>query len=404
MEPRYHLRFTGRLQDGLSHEEVAANLVKLTSLSPEKATALLSPGKPLVLKKNIDLDTAKKYRTTFEKAGMIIQIVKAAATTPAEHGTPQTEPPPSAVNKTAPGPAAGTPPPLQRPIPENPYASPKADLKVKKATKGGWHDQPRKVPASHGWDWLISATSMFFEQPWIWMGMWLVFFLLIFCLNLIPFIGQLCAGLLGVVLSGGLMLAAQAQTDGEEVKVSHVFSGFTHNTNQLLLVGLFYILFFVFFGLIMGGIMGFSLLSAFHSGNPAAAAAALRTNLPLILGVSLFSMLLAVPLMMAYWFAPALAALADQRAMNAYRLSFKGCMKNWAAFLVYGLAILVVGIIFMIIFSAVSGILAYLILHRGSFLLAFLPMLIIVLLGIPTAAVISLTIFTGCRDIYYQTA
>ena len=82
METLYYVRFTGRLQAGLSHEDVVTNLINLTNLDREKAESLLSSGKAHVLKKDADLETAEQYRTTFEKAGMVMQVDRMNATVP----------------------------------------------------------------------------------------------------------------------------------------------------------------------------------------------------------------------------------------------------------------------------------------------------------------------------------
>jgi len=404
MGTKYHVRFTGHLQNGLSQEDVVKNLGKLTTLGQTKAEALLSAGKPLILKKNLDLEAAKKYRRVFEKAGMVIQIAKTNVTesTGAVVEKPKPAQPAQPISQTSPSPAASGQLQGEKNIAENPYAAPKADLKVKKEVQGKWHEHPQKVPASHGWYWLKSAISMFFEHPWIWMGMWLILFLTIIVLKMIPLIGPLCSGLLSAVLTGGLMMAAQSQTEGEQVKISHVFRGFTHNRNQLLLVGLYYILVFISFGVVIGLFMGFGTLFGFRSGDQAAMAALMRQNMPLLLSLVLIMSLLVIPLMMCYWFAPALAALADKTAWNAYKMSFRGCLKNWAAFLIYGLAVLVVGILIMIAFSAVSGIFFVFVSQGGSFLTAFIPVILVVLLGVPIASILGLAVFTGFRDIYYQ--
>jgi hypothetical protein len=407
MDKKYHLRFTGLLKDGLSREDVVTKLASLTNLDREKAAALLSSGRSVLLKKNSDLETVEKYRMTFEKAGMITQIVDAdipstlkPAPLKTEPQQPATPPNPSPTQELPPS----EPPPQKIEIQENPYAAPKSNLKVKKETKGQWLNEPQKVPASHGWYWLKSAVPMFFQQPWIWMGMGLVLFLIIVVLSMIPLVGPLSSGLLSAVLNGGLMLAAQAQTKGEQVKVSHVFRGFNHNRNQLFLVGLYYLLVFGFFGVIIGILMGTNVFTGVPSGDPGTTTASLRGNTPLIGIIFLLISLLTIPFTMAYWFAPALVALADQSAWNAYKLSFRACRKNWPAFLVFSLALLVVGIIFILIFSSVSGVLAYFIFQKGSFLVAFLPLIMIGIMGIPLASIMGLTIFTSFKDIYYQTA
>jgi uncharacterized membrane protein len=49
---------------------------------------------------------------------------------------------------------------------------------------------------------------------------------------------------------------------------------------------------------------------------------------------------LALPLMAAYWFAPALAMLHDVPALPAMKESFVACFRNFVPMLVYGLVML----------------------------------------------------------------
>jgi len=402
---KYHVRFTGRLQDGFSRENVIENLERLTNLGRERANSLLSQERPLVLKKNVDHETAVKYRKVFEKAGMVIQVVQAGASRPPDpdpekpkpvSGQPENPPPLTAPNTVA----------KEREKPEeNPYAAPKANLKVAKGKgKGIWRDEPQKVPASHGWHWLQSAISMFIKQPWVWMGMWLIVFMITAILNFVPFIGSFCSFLLMAVLSGGLMLAAQAQINGERITVGQIFEGFSKNPGQRLLVGLFYLLFFMAIGLLIGGTVVAFMFSQFHSAGMANLPLFLRTHILTIILLFLLALLLTVPLLMAYWFAPSLVALSDKTAWKAYKLSFRGCLKNWVPFLIYGLAVLVVGILLMLAISMLTGIMFVFISQGGTILATLIPMILYGLIGIPIAAILTLSIYTGFRDIYYQAA
>ncbi|MES9846088.1 MAG: BPSS1780 family membrane protein, partial [Candidatus Sedimenticola sp. 6PFRAG5] len=87
------------------------------------------------------------------------------------------------------------------------------------------------------------------------------------------------------------------------------------------------------------------------------------------------AMLFFFPLLMAYWFAPALVALDGVSAVTAMKLSFLGCLKNILPFLVYGLATTVLG------------------------LLAAIPFFLGLLVFVP---VITASIYTGYRDIYFD--
>ena len=63
----------------------------------------------------------------------------------------------------------------------------------------------------------------------------------------------------------------------------------------------------------------------------------------------LFSLTLAlvlfVPLMMAYWYAPVLAAWHGLSPVKSLFFSFVACLRNWKAFLVYSLSVFFAGLL-----------------------------------------------------------
>ena len=82
-------------------------------------------------------------------------------------------------------------------------------------------------------------------------------------------------------------------------------------------------------------------------------------------GISILSMLIAlllvaglsVPLYMASWFAPALIALNEVAPAAALKASFFACMNNWIPFLIYSVALLMLGLV-----AAIPAGLGYLVL------------------------------------------
>jgi uncharacterized membrane protein len=71
---------------------------------------------------------------------------------------------------------------------------------------------------------------------------------------------------------------------------------------------------------------------------------------PILLG-SLVMLALMVPLMAAYWFAPALVMMHDMKPLAAMKASFFACFKNFIPFLVYGLVMTVAAIVAIIPFG-----------------------------------------------------
>jgi len=91
----------------------------------------------------------------------------------------------------------------------------------------------------------------------------------------------------------------------------------------------------------------------------------------------LVALTLLIPLLMAYWFAPALVFFNDMSAPDAMKASFVASMKNWLPFTVYGVASLGLAIVAMIPF--------------GLGLLVLVP-------------VITASIYTGYKDIFVPDA
>lgn len=71
----YNLIFQGEIITGASLDEVKNNVAKLFKADATKTAALFS-GKPIVIKKNLDTESAKKYLTVLKKAGAIVKAVK----------------------------------------------------------------------------------------------------------------------------------------------------------------------------------------------------------------------------------------------------------------------------------------------------------------------------------------
>jgi uncharacterized membrane protein len=149
--------------------------------------------------------------------------------------------------------------------------------------------------------------------------------------------GSLAQNLLFPVLIGGIMLGCEAMRRGEPLKVEHLFAGFSvPNVGQLVLVGAIYLAgVFVLALVVMVPVLlmgGFALFQALASGNQPD----LQMVLPILLGMLVFMALL-LPLLMAMWFAPPLVVFQKMPALDAMKLSFTACLKNFVPYLVYGL-------------------------------------------------------------------
>lgn len=252
----------------------------------------------------------------------------------------------------------------------NPYQTPEADL-----SDPGEHDlEPQKVSAGSGFYWLKRGFWHFKQNPLAWVGSIVILTVLSILVALVPFVGMLIMNLFMPVIMAGFILGSHEQQEGGDFRISHLFSGFSSNVGQLVLVGLMYLLGMVLIGGSFGLIMGGTIAAAGMS--PGMGPDAIMNLVgPGMLIFMLLAFVFMTLLIMAYYYAPALIALDDVSAMQAMKLSLKACLKNWLAFTVYGLIAIIV------------------------FIIAAIPVFLGYLIAIP---MLQASIYVSYRDIFYH--
>lgn len=211
--------------------------------------------------------------------------------------------------------------------------------------------KPRVVSIGRGAGWLFDGFGYFKKSAWPWIGAYLLLFVITFASEFVPLIGSIAMQLLMPVFFAGLILGCHAQAQGGEFTVNHLFAGFSKNTAQLLVLGGLYlagmlviVLFMVVVIFILPG--GTALLEHMQAGDTEIVQqSAMLFLLLLLVGLALY-----LPLLMAFWFAPALIVLNDVSPVQAMKLSFVGCLVNFLPFTLYGLVALVLSVIAIIPF------------------------------------------------------
>jgi len=140
---------------------------------------------------------------------------------------------------------------------------------------------------------------------------------------------------------GGLMLGCRALQGGGELEVGHLFAGFKEHTGNLIVLGALAIGGWVIVMLPVIAIVGAGAIFGMMRGD-AAGVAAMGGSFVL---AWLVAMALSIPIYMALWFAPALVVLRGLAPVAAVKESFFGCLKNIVPFLIYGIVMLVLGIL-----------------------------------------------------------
>ena len=259
---------------------------------------------------------------------------------------------------------------------ENPYAAPRTRVDDVQASlaEGDFIAEGRGVPAGHGWRWIADAWTFMGDQRWTFIGVILLYWLLVIAVSFVPGLGGLAVALFSPVISGGIMLGCEAVRRGERLEVGHLFAGFQRHFGKLVAVGAISLGLGVLVAIVMVAILGVSFAGVFLGGaepNPEQIAG---MGMTIALAV-LVALAISIPVYMLVWFAAPLIVLADEDVGTALKSSFAACLKNLVPFLVWGVMTLLLGI------------------------LAMIPIMLGWLLLGP---VLMVSVYTGYRDIFYE--
>jgi uncharacterized membrane protein len=210
--------------------------------------------------------------------------------------------------------------------------------------------EPQPVPPREGWavaagrgvEWWRGGWQIFRNAPGMWLVIMILFLAIMFALSLIPFLGQIVSSLLYPVLGAGVLVGAREVDRGRPLTIGHLFACFNDKAMPLIIVALLYFgaWFVIWLGAaaLLVGLAGFGTVASLVSGDPLQAPDALlgmMTGSALV--VVLVAVLLGMPLIMAYWFAPALVLFRGDEPLAAMKASFAACMRNVPPFLVFSL-------------------------------------------------------------------
>ena len=255
----------------------------------------------------------------------------------------------------------------------NPYAAPKAAVADEPVAQGEYVPGGKSVPASNGWTWIADGWALFKAAPGLWIGMIVVFMVMYLAAMLVPFIGPVAQYLLMPVFMGGIAAGCRAIDDGSGLQFNHLFAGFQTKFGTLAAIGALYLAGFVAILVVVMLITGVGVFAVMAGGAQDVAASG-GAALSILLAV-LIAMALSIPLMMAIWFAPALAMFHELGAVEAMKASFSGCLRNVVPFLVYGIV---------------------------GFVLAILATISLMLGWLVLGSVFAASVYTGYRDIYLR--
>ncbi|WP_139557804.1 BPSS1780 family membrane protein [Methylotetracoccus oryzae] len=216
-----------------------------------------------------------------------------------------------------------------------------------------------RVEAGRGWSWVIEGFALFRRDPAIWIGCLLVYLLAALTVSAVPAVGPLASTALQTVLLAGLLIGCREVEGGGRLTFSHLLSGWRAQGKALVVLGIivatgwFAVLLVMYapFAAMMG--MG-------YFGSALTETPEWPESLPVDLDPSMIwaslavlavALLLAVPVAMATWFAPAVMVLRNIGVADALRASFLGCWRNIWPLSVYTLLLVLAGVIALIPFG-----------------------------------------------------
>jgi len=205
--------------------------------------------------------------------------------------------------------------------------------------------KPQRLQPGRGWQWIKQGYALFMKAPLLWIVLLTICMLAVAGLSAIPVIGEPLASLLLPVVLVGLMTGCQALSNGEELELAHLFSGFQQRTSQLVTLGGVALVgqYLVFGAMIAVG--GATLVGIMMSGqsveNPDILKQAIAGGgMAILLGLMLFS-----TLMMAMQFAPMLVFFNNTPPLQAMKLSLRAFVDNIGAMMVYSVAFMLLAIL-----------------------------------------------------------
>jgi len=193
------------------------------------------------------------------------------------------------------------------------------------------------VTARTGATWAVAGMKTFLRQPLALAGMFFIFMAAMSILSLVPIVGNVLALMLLPAATLGLMAAAQVADAGKFPMPAVLLSAFRSGPDKLrsmVILGAIYALGFLLVlgvsALADGG--KFARLYLMGEGLSAETLQDDSFETAVVVAMALYA-----PLSLLFWHAPALVYWHGISPLKSLFFSMVACMRNFGAFLVYGL-------------------------------------------------------------------
>jgi hypothetical protein len=245
------------------------------------------------------------------------------------------------------------------------------------------------LPAGRGLRWLVEGFVIFRNRAALLCFLVLGYWLTMAVVSAIPLVGQPAGFLLIPAFSVSLMNACRLIDRKEPLPPQVLFSGFHRNLQTLLVLGVIYVLALLAILGLSALFDGGLLFRVFVMGEALAREALGQTSL--LIAAQLTCVLL-IPVVLAFWFAPVLAAWHDMSAGKSLFFSLVACLRNWRPFLLYTLAI---GVIGAVVPRLINGLLG-----AGDSDSQLLPTMISIMLSLVLLPTLYASFYISYREIF----
>jgi hypothetical protein len=209
----------------------------------------------------------------------------------------------------------------------------------------------RVAAAEDGWRWVVTGWRLFRQSPGTWILLVFAYWMIIAIVNQIQYIGPMVVTISLPAFSVSFMVICEELRRGGVPRHALIFAGFRTHLATLLTLGALYLLSIAAILWLSSFADGGLLLNWMLWGKPPSAAALQDGGLP---SAVLAATALMTPVLMAFWFAPILAAWNGMGVAQSLFYSFFACCRNWRAFLVYGATVTVLGGVLSVLVTLIA--------------------------------------------------
>lgn len=207
-----------------------------------------------------------------------------------------------------------------------------------------------KIPAKTGWQWLKQGFVLFRKQPAELSTLFLAYMFINLAMGIIPLFGQVLPLVLIPVFSMAFMQACVSVEDGKKVYPNLLLTGFrSPQFRSLVKLGVFYLVAAVGAVAASALVDGGTFWNVITGQLPMDSKTIQTTDMTqgMLLSAALY-----IPAAMAFWYAAPLIAWQGMGVGKAIFYSFFAVRRAGAAFLVYGMAWILVGVLLPAIASS----------------------------------------------------